>query len=66
VEFIRRYNLADLNRSGQVDLEDFSILSGQWLGEPNEVSADIAPAGGDGWVDLADLAELADNWLIFQ
>ncbi|HOQ04309.1 MAG TPA: DUF5010 C-terminal domain-containing protein [Anaerohalosphaeraceae bacterium] len=66
VEFIRRYNLADLNRSGLVDLEDFSILSGQWLREPNEVSADIAPTGGDGWVDLADLAELADNWLILQ
>jgi len=66
VEFIRRYNLADLNRSGLVDLEDFSILSGQWLREPNEVSADIAPTGGDGWVDLADLAELADNWLIVQ
>ncbi|MEJ5259473.1 MAG: C25 family cysteine peptidase [Anaerohalosphaeraceae bacterium] len=63
VEFIRRYNPADLNRSGLVDLEDFSILSGQWLGEPGDPSADTAPSGGDGWVDLEDLAELADNWL---
>ncbi|MEJ5259474.1 MAG: glycosyl hydrolase [Anaerohalosphaeraceae bacterium] len=66
VEFIRRYNPADLNRSGLVDLEDFSILSSQWLGEPGDPSADTAPAGGDGWVDLEDLADLADNWLIWQ
>ncbi|MEJ5259472.1 MAG: carbohydrate-binding domain-containing protein [Anaerohalosphaeraceae bacterium] len=66
VEFIRRYNPADLNRSGLVDLEDFSILSSQWLGEPGEPSADTAPSGGDGWVGLEDLADLADNWLIVQ
>jgi hypothetical protein len=66
VEFVRRYNSADLNRSGLVDMQDFSILSSQWLSEPNEPSADTAPAGGDGWVDLEDLADLADNWLIWQ
>jgi hypothetical protein len=66
VEFVRRYNSADLNRSGLVDMQDFSILSSQWLSEPNEPSADTAPAGGDGWVDMEDLADLADNWLIWQ
>jgi hypothetical protein len=65
-EFERQYHAADLDRTGIVDMEDFSVLSSQWLGEPNEPSADIAPAGGDGWVDLLDLAELAENWLIMQ
>jgi hypothetical protein len=65
-EFERQYHAADLDRTGIVDLEDFSVLSSQWLGEPGEPSADIAPAGGDGWVDLLDLAELAENWLMMQ
>jgi len=66
-EFVRQYPAAaDLDRTGIVDLGDFSVLSSQWLGEPGEPSADIAPAGGDGWVDLLDLAELAENWLVMQ
>ncbi|HPY76783.1 MAG TPA: DUF5010 C-terminal domain-containing protein, partial [Anaerohalosphaeraceae bacterium] len=55
VDFIRQENPADFDGSGFVDLEDFSILSSQWLREPSEPSADAAPQGGDNWVDLQDL-----------
>jgi hypothetical protein len=65
VDFIRQYNAADLNKAGLVDMEDFSVLSSQWLGEPNEPSADIAPEGGDNWVDLLDLIGLSENWLSY-
>ncbi len=63
VDFIRQENPADFDGSGFVDLEDFSILSSQWLREPAEPSADAAPQGGDNWVDLQDLIALAENWL---
>jgi hypothetical protein len=65
VDFIREYNPADLNKAGLVDMEDFSILSSQWQGEPNEPSADIAPDPADHWVDLLDLIVLSENWLSY-
>jgi hypothetical protein len=65
VDFIRQFNSADLDGSGFVDLEDFSIFSSQWLGEPNELSADLMPEGGDQWVDLLDLITLTENWLSY-
>jgi hypothetical protein len=65
VDFIRQYNAADLNQQGLVDMEDFSILSFQWQGEPNEPSADIAPEPADNWVDLLDLITLSENWLSY-
>jgi hypothetical protein len=64
VDFVRQYNPADINQHGLVDLEDFSILSSQWQGEPNDPSADIAPETADGWVDLLDLIILTENWLM--
>jgi hypothetical protein len=63
VEFVRQYNIADITRSGQVDLGDFSALAAQWLGVPGVPGADIAPAGGDGQVDIFDLLVLIENWL---
>ncbi len=62
-DFVREYNPADLNRSGRVDLEDFSILSDQWLSAPGTPTADIATDLGDGIVDVEDLIILVDNWL---
>ncbi|HDS85216.1 MAG TPA: carbohydrate-binding protein [Phycisphaerales bacterium] len=63
VEFIRDSNPADINQSGYVDVADFAVLAAQWLGAPGVPSADIAPPGGDGVVDLLDLLFLAENWL---
>jgi parallel beta-helix repeat protein len=53
----------DLDGDDDIDLVDFAILAGQWLQEPGEPSADIAPPGGDGIVDVCDLRLLVDNWL---
>ena len=51
---------ADFDGDTVVDFRDLKMLSDNWLtGEP---SADIAPAGGDGVVNLLDFAELAKVW----
>jgi hypothetical protein len=54
---------ADLNLDCDVDFVDFAILASQWLQAPRVPSADIAPLGGDGIVDINDLALLVDSWL---
>jgi hypothetical protein len=54
---------ADLNLDCNVDFKDFAVLAGQWLQAPGVPSADIAPLGGDGIVDMNDLALLVDSWL---
>jgi len=63
LESIQNKYYADLNHDGIINLEDFAILSGQWLQEPGTPSADIAPYGGDGIVDIHDLSELVTYWL---
>jgi hypothetical protein len=63
VEFIRHYHPADITKSGQVDMDDFSVLAAQWQVAPGTLSADIAPHGGDGCVDILDLLMLAEYWL---
>ncbi len=65
-EFDRHYNAADISKGGLVDANDFAILSAQWLGVPGTPSADIAPAGGDGIVDMLDLLVLIENWLVSE
>ncbi|NLK41797.1 MAG: hypothetical protein GX298_07060 [Planctomycetes bacterium] len=49
-----------------MDLDDFAVLAAQWLGVPAVPSADIAPPGGDGQVNLPDLLLMADNWLFAE
>jgi len=61
---VSNFNIADIDHSGHVDLLDFAVLYSQWLDIPGTPSADIAPPGGDGFVDMQDLLVLADNWLI--
>jgi len=56
-------NPADIDKNGNVDLVDFAILGGQWQREPGWPPADIAPPGGDGIVNINDLALLVENWL---
>lgn len=64
-ELIRQYNPADVDFSGWVDLEDFSVLATQWQSAPGIPSADIEPPEGDGVVDLFDLYIFAENWLSY-
>jgi hypothetical protein len=45
-----------------VELADLMILCQEWLGEAAERSADIAPPGGDGYVDMADLTHWSRAW----
>jgi hypothetical protein len=60
---IRLCPSADLNQDCDVDFLDFAAFGLQWRQPPGEPSADIEPVGGDGIVDMNDLALFADNWL---
>lgn len=53
----------DINGDGIVNFKDFAILGNQWRQSPGSPSADIAPPGGNGVVDLFDLDVLAGDWL---
>jgi hypothetical protein len=55
---------ADLDIDCDVDFMDFEILARQWRQPPGEPSADIAPPGGDGIVDMDDLSVLVNSWLL--
>jgi hypothetical protein len=55
----------DINRDGKVNIIDFGYLSTQWVTDGAfDPSVDIAPDGGDGWVDLPDLMFLIKQWLM--
>jgi hypothetical protein len=70
-------NLADFNNDGIINLQDFSLLAQEW-GKAGNSLADIAIAVGntgivlpgtttpyfDGVVDIADVIEFAENWLL--
>lgn len=51
----------DLNLDGEADMDDLSVLTGQWLTDPgsSNPSADI---DGDGNVDMKDFTMLAEGW----
>ncbi|NIP27566.1 MAG: hypothetical protein GWN67_23585 [Phycisphaerae bacterium] len=55
--------IADFNRDGKVDMQDYSILARCW--QQNKLLVDIAPLqqSGDGIVDSKDLAVFAEHWL---
>lgn len=58
----------DLTGDGFVDMDDMSVLAGDWL--TDSIVSDIAPidsnsvcmADGDGVVDMKDFALLSENW----
>jgi hypothetical protein len=67
---------ADMTNDGRVNLRDFAAWANQWQGDYTLLKeltqswlahsagiADIAPAGGDDFVDWQDLAILTENWL---
>ncbi len=53
----------DLDTDCDIDFEDFAVLAGQWQQPPGVPSADIAPPGGDGIVNMNDLGLLVGSWL---
>ena len=55
------FEQADIDKDGSVDLNDLKIVGENWLGD--YPPADISPAGGDGIIDFADLAEFANAYL---
>lgn len=62
--FIFLFLIADLDQNGLVDFKDFAILASQWLQEPGQPSADIAPLyNSDNIVNALDLKLLAEQWL---
>jgi hypothetical protein len=52
---------ADFNHDCKVDLEDFFRMAKNWGSAVDQY--DIAPAGGDGVIDILDLQEMAGQWL---
>ena len=62
-----RYNLADFNESGAVDLNDFAILSAAWLSTDNDSNwnseCDIS-AATDNVINKLDLRTFTQNWLV--
>ncbi len=54
---------SDINNDGAVNTLDLRHLYSQWLGTPEEPSADIAGTWGDGIVNLQDFAQLVNEWL---
>ena len=57
--------MGDFDYDYDVDFADFAFLASQWLQpqSPYIPSAYFARPGGDGIVDIQDLALLLDNWL---
>jgi len=67
---------ADMTNDGRVNLRDFAAWANQWQGDYSLLKelaqnwlahsagiADIAPAGGDDFVDWLDLRKFCENWL---
>jgi hypothetical protein len=46
-----------------VEINDLMILTDEWLANVLDLTADMAPSGGDGKVDLTDWAHLANAWM---
>jgi hypothetical protein len=54
----------DITGDGAVDSADLMLLAQQWLSQPGNPSADVAPAASsEGIVNFVDYAVLAGHWL---
>jgi hypothetical protein len=59
-KFVWQIPAADFVCPDGVEMRDFAVLGTQWQLE--ELSADVAPDGGDGFVNLLDWVIFADGW----
>ena len=50
----------DLNDDCKVDMLDFAIMASNWL--LYELSADVVPDGGDGFVNFSDFTDFSSTW----
>ncbi len=50
----------DFNYDGRVNFRDLRILVNYWLGD--DLLIDVAPAGGDGIINMLDFAKCAESW----
>lgn len=55
---------ADFSCPEGIELYDLIFLSEQWLTLAPDLTADIAPDGGDGQVNMLDFALFAENWML--
>ena len=53
----------DFTLDGIVDERDLEVLASQWLSQPGNPSADIAPPGGDNLINFLDFIILTEHWL---
>ncbi len=56
--------LADFDHNEKVDPNDLSMLTNYWLHD--EPVFDLSPAYGDGIINIADYALLAEQWMLGQ
>ncbi len=59
-KFVWQIPAADFVCPDGVEMRDFAVLAAQWRLE--ELSADVAPDGGDGIVNFLDWVVFADGW----
>jgi len=52
----------DLVIDGVINMLDLHALISQWLSTTGDLTADIAPYGGDGTVNLHDFSAFVDHW----
>ncbi len=62
IEALLSLSRIDFNQNGELDMGDFCYLAENWLAVGAELTADIAPLGGDGTVNLLDFVEFAKYW----
>ena len=56
----------DFDNSGIIDSTDLLYIVDHWLEPADNLTADIAPLGGDGIINLPDFAEFAKYWRLSE
>jgi hypothetical protein len=58
-----QFIVGDSDNDGDVDFVDFALMGLKWMQTDSHLYCGGMDLTVDGWVDLNDLAALADNWL---